>query len=125
MSNSSTKAIVLFGHGARDERWKEPFIKIKEIIQAASPARRVELSFPELMSPSLPEVIDQLVLEAYSDIEVIPVFLGQGGHIRKDFPAILDECQKKHPGLRLSAKPAVGENLGVLQAIAKYCTNQQ
>ncbi|MEY4625196.1 MAG: hypothetical protein RL061_721, partial [Pseudomonadota bacterium] len=25
MSNSSTKAIVLFGHGARDERWKEPF----------------------------------------------------------------------------------------------------
>jgi sirohydrochlorin cobaltochelatase len=123
MSDSSTKAIVLFGHGARDERWKEPFIKIKEIIQAASPARRVELSFLELMSPSLPEVIDQLVLEAYSEIEVIPVFLGQGGHIRKDFPAILDECQKRHPKLQLSAKPAVGENLGVLQAIAKYCTN--
>lgn len=123
MSTTLKKAIVLFGHGARDERWKEPFVKIKEIIQAKSPATRVELSFLELMSPGLPEVIGQLVLEAYSEIEVVPVFLGQGGHIRKDFPAILDECQRKYPQLILSAKPAVGENLGVLQAIAKYCTD--
>ena len=123
MSTSNTKAIVLFGHGARDERWKEPFIKIKEIIQVVSPSNRFELSFLELMSPSLPEVIDQLVLEAYSEIEVIPIFLGQGGHIRKDFPAILDECQSKHPQLILSAKPAVGEDIGVLQAIAKYCAD--
>lgn len=116
------KALVLFGHGARDERWKEPFLKLQELIVQDSNVR-VELSFLELMSPSLLEVIDQLAIEGFKTIEVVPVFFGQGGHIRKDFPAILDACRNKHPEIQLSAKPAVGEDLGVLQAIAKYCAN--
>jgi sirohydrochlorin cobaltochelatase len=36
----------------------------------------------------------------------------------------LNACRNKHPEIELSAKPAVGEDLRVLQAIAKYCTNQ-
>lgn len=116
------KALVLFGHGARDERWKEPFLKLQALIAQESNVR-VELSFLELMSPSLPETIDQLVADGFDVIEIIPVFFGQGGHIRKDFPAILDACRNKHPETHLSAKPAVGEDLGVLQAIAKYCAN--
>ena len=125
-SPSSTKrpAIILFAHGARDERWKEPFLKLQKIIQTNSVNQRVELSFLELMSPSLPDVIDQLVADGFKTIEVVPVFFGQGGHIRKDFPEILNACRNKHPKIELSAKPAVGEDLGVLQAIAKYCTNQ-
>ena len=116
------KALVLFGHGARDERWKEPFLKLQELISQNSNVR-VELSFLELMSPSLPDIIDQLVNDGFKTVEVVPVFFGQGGHIRKDFPAILDACRSKHPKIQLSAKPAVGEDLGVLQAIAKYCAN--
>jgi sirohydrochlorin cobaltochelatase len=116
-------AIVLFGHGARDERWKEPFLKLVELIKNHNSEQRVELSFLELMKPSLQETIDQLAAEDYTKIKVIPVFFGQGGHIRKDFPELLDLCRAKHPKIELSAKPAVGEDLGVLYAIAKYCTN--
>jgi sirohydrochlorin cobaltochelatase len=117
-------AIVLFAHGARDIRWKEPFIKLQDIIQSNNPKQRVELAFLELMTPDMPTVINQLVIDGYTEAVVIPVFFGQGGHIRNDFPAILKECQAKHPQLKLSSKPAVGEDLGVLEAIAKYCTNQ-
>jgi sirohydrochlorin cobaltochelatase len=120
--NQVKTAIVLFGHGARDERWKEPFLKLVELIKNNDSEQRVELSFLELMSPSLQETVDQLVAEHYKKIKVIPVFLGQGGHIRKDFPELLDLCRSKHPEIELSAKPAVGEDLGVLNAIAKYCT---
>ena len=116
------RALVLFGHGARDPRWKQPFIKLQDLV-AQSGHLRVELSFLELMSPSLPEVIDQLVIDGFKTIEIVPVFFGQGGHIRKDFPAIMDACRSKHPKIQLSAKPAIGEDLGVLEAIAKYCTN--
>jgi sirohydrochlorin cobaltochelatase len=118
------KAIVLFAHGARDERWKEPFLKLQTMIQRNLPQQRVELSFLELMTPSLPDVIDQLVADGLEEVIVVPVFFGQGGHIRKDFPVILGECQTKHPQLKLSAKAAVGEDLGVLEAIAKYCAHQ-
>lgn len=123
--STSQSAIVLFAHGARDERWKEPFLKLQDIIRSHQPTQRVELSFLELMSPSLPNIVDDLVNEGYLEIVVIPIFFGQGGHIRRDFPAILKECQSKHPQLQLSAKAAVGEDLSVLEAIAKYCTHQQ
>ena len=126
MSTSSTisrSAIVLFAHGARDERWKEPFLKLQEIIQRNNPSQRVELSFLELMGPSLPIAIDRLANEGFLEIVIAPIFFGQGGHIRKDFPAILKECQAKHPQLKLSAKAAVGEDISVLEAIAKYCAN--
>lgn len=122
-SHNQDSAIILFGHGARDERWKEPFIKIKEIIQQGSPDQRVELAFLELMQPNLETAISDLVNSGVQAIKVVPVFLGQGGHIRKDFPALLEECRKKYPQINLSTQPAVGEDLGVLQAIAKYCTN--
>jgi len=123
LPTTPSPAIVLFAHGARDERWKEPFLKLQEIIQRNNPTQRVELSFLELMTPSLPVAIDRLASEGFLEVIVVPVFFGQGGHIRKDFPAILEECQAKYPQLKLSAKAAVGEDLSVLEAIAKYCTN--
>lgn len=123
MTSKNLPAIVLFGHGARDERWKEPFIKIKELIQQQYPSQIVELAFLELMHPTLETAISDLVDNGVLEIKVVPVFLGQGGHIRRDFPALLEECQKKYPQINLSTQPAVGEDLGVLQAIAKYCAN--
>jgi sirohydrochlorin cobaltochelatase len=120
MSNS---ALILFAHGARDERWKEPFTRLKSLIEAQDPTRRVILCFLELMSPSLPEAIETLVQDGIQVIEIVPIFFGQGGHIRRDFPKLLDECRAKYPNLELSTKAAVGEDDNVLAAIARYCTN--
>jgi len=117
------KALVLFGHGARDERWKEPFTRLKTLIEEQDPTRRVMLCFLELMSPSLLEAIETLVQDGADAIEVVPIFFGQGGHIRRDFPMLLEECKAKYPNLQLSAKAAVGEDPNVLAAIARYCAS--
>ncbi|MEG1055145.1 MAG: CbiX/SirB N-terminal domain-containing protein, partial [Janthinobacterium sp.] len=50
-----------------------------------------------------------------------PVFLGQGGHVLRDLPLLLDELRQQHPALRLNVVEAVGENASVLAAIADYC----
>jgi sirohydrochlorin cobaltochelatase len=51
---------------------------------------------------------------------VLPVFFGQGGHLRNDFPVILSACREKFPAIKLSATPAVGEDEAVLQAIIEF-----
>ena len=53
-------------------------------------------------------------------LTVVPVFFGQGGHLRNDFPVLLQICREKFPNLELSATPAVGEDLAVLQAIIDF-----
>ncbi len=48
----SSHGIVLFGHGARDPRWAEPFERLAARLRGApSPAAHVTLAFLELMTP--------------------------------------------------------------------------
>lgn len=39
------KAIILFGHGARDPRWREPFDRLVELWFSRYPAVPVKLAF--------------------------------------------------------------------------------
>ena len=114
------KAIVLFGHGARDARWREPFDRLASFWRAQHPNKLVALAFLEFMRPCLEEAIAFQVAAGAAEIVVVPVFFGQGGHLRNDFPALLSVCQEKFPGVKLSATPAVGEDDAVLQAIIDF-----
>ena len=116
------KAIILFGHGARDTRWREPFDRLAGLWREQNPNTPVELAFLEMMQPSLEEAVAALVAKDANEIIVVPVFFGQGGHLRNDFPVLLESCQKQFPGIKLSATPAVGEDLAVLQAIVDFGT---
>jgi sirohydrochlorin cobaltochelatase len=114
------KALILFGHGARDSRWREPFDRLAKLWREQHSSTPVELAFLEMMQPSLEEAVASLVSQGASYITVVPVFFGQGGHLRNDFPVLLAACQEKFPQITLSATPAVGEDLAVLQAIVDF-----
>ena len=114
------KAMILFGHGARDSRWREPFDRLAQLWQTQHPNTPVELAFLEMMQPSLEEAVSALSAKGATQITVVPVFFGQGGHLRNDFPVLLEACQKQYPNIALSAMPAVGEDLAVLQAIVDF-----
>ena len=118
--NMNTKAVVLFGHGARDARWREPFDRLATLWKAQHPKVLVELAFLELMQPSLEEAISSLVAAGTTELVVVPVFFGQGGHLRNDFPALLAACQERFPSVTLRTTPAVGEDAAVLQAIIDF-----
>ena len=118
---ASRQAIVLFGHGARDARWREPFDRLHAKLSALLPDCAVRLAFLELMAPSLAEAIDEVAGAGVKAITVVPVFFGQGGHLRRDFPVLIEECRAKYPDVEIRAATAVGEVDGVLDAIAAYC----
>ncbi|MBU3621089.1 sirohydrochlorin chelatase [Polynucleobacter sp. CS-Odin-A6] len=114
------QGIILFGHGARDARWREPFDRLVSLWRAQHPNVLVELAFLELMEPSLEEAIAFHASAGASEVLIVPVFFGQGGHLRNDFPVLLSACREKFPVITLSATPAVGEDEAVLQAIIDF-----
>lgn len=114
------KAIILFGHGARDDRWREPFDRLANLWRTQHLGTPVELAFLEMMQPSLEEAISALSGQGATQIVVVPVFFGQGGHLRNDFPMLLTACQEKFSDIQLSTTQAVGEDLAVLQAIVDF-----
>ncbi len=117
----NSRALILFAHGARDPRWAEPFLRLQRLIAAQLPEVEVALAYLELMQPSLPDLVDRLVQDGCRDVTVVPVFLGQGGHVARDLPLLADGLRNKHLDLTLRVAGAVGEDAGVLAAMARYC----
>lgn len=123
MSEHSTqkKVLILFAHGARSASWAEPFQRLQSLLQTSQPQLRVELAFLELMSPQLPELVKQLQADFHKDISIVPIFLGQGGHVIRDLPLIVEQLRQDYPQVNLKLAQAAGEDISVLQAIAGYC----
>jgi sirohydrochlorin cobaltochelatase len=118
------QALILFAHGARDPRWAIPFERLAERARQIRPDMPVSLAFLELMSPRLPERVDELVQNGFSQVSVVPVFLGQGGHVLRDLPPLIDELREKYPQLEIRLSKAVGEDESVQESIAAYCLSQ-
>ncbi len=114
-----TRALVLFAHGARDARWAEPFEAVAARIRHAAPALAVRLAFLEMMAPTLGDAVDSLATAGASEVDIVPLFLGTGGHLRRDLPPLLDAIRAAHPALAIRLHAAIGEHAAVLDAMAR------
>lgn len=111
-------ALILFAHGARDPRWADPFQAVARAVRERQPDLDVRLAFLEFMTPSLPEAGRDAVADGATRVDVVPLFLGAGGHVRKDLPMLMDTLRSDHPGAAFHLHPAVGEIASVVQAMA-------
>ncbi|MCM5680021.1 CbiX/SirB N-terminal domain-containing protein [Schlegelella sp. S2-27] len=111
--------ILLFAHGARDPQWARPFDATAQRLRGLAPDAVVELAFLEFMSPDLQEAGARLAAAGCTHVSVVPLFLGAGGHVRKDLPALLAELAGRHPHVQWLLQPAVGETERLIEAMAQ------
>jgi sirohydrochlorin cobaltochelatase len=115
--------LILFAHGARDPRWAEPFERLRGKVAETCPGVPVALAYLDLMTPDLPGAADALVAAGCRALRVVPIFLGRGGHVRKDLADLLMRVAERHPAVPVEVLPAVGESDPVLQAMADVCVS--
>ena len=114
----TSSGLILFAHGARDPRWATPFGAVAQRVRAAQPNIYVQLAFLEFMAPSLLEAGTELASAGCTRIAVLPMFLGAGGHVRKDLPVLMDTLRATHPQVDFTLHAAIGEVDSVVQAMA-------
>jgi sirohydrochlorin cobaltochelatase len=117
---SAKKGIVLFGHGARDAAWAQPFWRIRELIAGRHPSVPVEAGFLELMRPTFDEAVATLAQSGVREIVVVPIFMAAGSHVKKDLPQLAAAAMERHPDVRITLAAPVGEAEPVLAAMADY-----
>jgi sirohydrochlorin cobaltochelatase len=113
------RGVLLFAHGARDPRWAAPFEDVARRITAARPEVAVALGFLEFMEPDLRGAGQALIDAGCERIDVVPLFLGAGGHVRKDVPALLADLQAAHPQVAWTLRGAIGARTEVIAAMAR------
>ncbi len=116
--SAARRGLILYAHGARDPRWAEPFAAVAARVQARAPELAVRLAFLELMRPDLAEAGRSLAEAGCERVDLLPLFLGAGGHVRKDIPAGLAALAAAWPAVRWRLHPAVGEDEALIDAMA-------
>ena len=121
---ASRRGLILFAHGARDARWAEPFERLRDLVAGRVNEVPVRLAFLEMMQPDLAGAADALVADGCDALTVVPIFLGQGSHLRRDLPERVAALAARHPQVTIACADAAGEDEAVLCALADYCVGR-
>jgi sirohydrochlorin cobaltochelatase len=112
------RGLLLFAHGARDPNWALPFEAVACRVRERRGDVAVELAFLEFMRPDLIEAGRRLADAHCTQVEVVPLFLGAGGHVRKDLPALIERLREAHPAVQWRLRAAIGEAELVIDAMS-------
>ncbi len=112
--------IILLAHGSRDPQWVAPFEQIRAGVESRKPDCAVALAYLEHSPPDFAGAVEDLVARGATLIKVVPLFLGPGGHVRRDVPQLIERASAKHPHLKFDVRPFIGDARTVLDAIADY-----
>lgn len=114
-------ALILFAHGARDPEWARPVEAVAAQLRVLFPARSVRVAFLEFLTPTLDEAVTSLINEKRTApvLDILPFFIAQGGHLRKELPEMLADLKQRYPEVRFNLLSPLGELPEVQAAMAK------
>ena len=80
---------------------------------------RVALAFLERQPPSLEQAAATLIDAGATQLTVAPMFLGVGGHLKRDLPLMIDALRGRWPQGRFELGTPIGESRRVADAIVE------
>ena len=111
--------IVLLAHGSRDPLWRAPVESVAARVRALDPRATVRCAYLELAAPDLDQAVAELAADGVLTVRIVPLFFGVGRHLRHDLPELVRGLQRRHPGLAIEVRPALGEDERLLDLIAR------
>jgi sirohydrochlorin cobaltochelatase len=114
----SSSAVILFAHGAHEPEWAHPFEEVRDRLR--NEGLRVELAYLEIMKPDLSEATKALAAEGVKAVTIVPLFLAQGKHLKRELPEMVAALARTHPGVNFRVTPALGEEPEILAAITAW-----
>jgi sirohydrochlorin cobaltochelatase len=116
---TAVRAWIVFGHGSSDPDWSGPIRAIAHRLSERLGDHRVALAFLERQPPSLEQAAATLIGAGATQLTVAPMFLGVGGHLKRDLPLMIDALRGRWPQVRFELGTPVGESRRVADAIVE------
>lgn len=101
-------ALVAVAHGSRDPRSAATITALLAEVRRQRPDLDARLSFLDLNTPRLPDVLASVAADGHRHAVVVPLLLGNAFHARVDIPGALARAAHRLPRLRLSVADVLG-----------------
>jgi sirohydrochlorin cobaltochelatase len=112
-------ALLLVGHGTRDEAGAAAFRSFVAQLGAAQPGLPVGGGFIELSPPPLADAVAALAGAGVRDFAAVPLVLVSAGHAKGDIPAALAREKERHPGTSFAYGRPLGPHPGLLAVLER------
>ncbi|MFC4030490.1 sirohydrochlorin chelatase [Streptomyces polygonati] len=112
-------ALLLVGHGTRDEAGAEAFRSFVTQLGAAHPGLPVGGGFIELSPPPLADSVRDMVAAGVRNFAAVPLVLVSAGHAKGDIPAALAREKERHRGTSYAYGRPLGPHPGLLTVLER------
>ena len=112
--------IIILGHGSGSEEAQQVFEEIVTLVSKKSNYGPVKGAAMEFASPTLEEVVGELVESGIEEIIIVPLFIYPGVHIKRDIPAMIDRLKKEYPEVRF----VKGSHIGADEKLAEIMADR-
>lgn len=113
------RAWIVFAHGSGDPGWSGPIREVARRVSERLGEHRVALAFLERQPPTLEQAAASLIAAGATQVGVAPMFLGVGGHLKRDLPVMIDALRVRWPQVRFELGTPIGESRRVADAIVE------
>ncbi|AIJ16593.1 sirohydrochlorin chelatase [Streptomyces violaceoruber] len=112
-------ALLIAGHGTRDEAGAEAFRDFVRELGRRHPELPVAGGFIELSPPPLGDAVAELVERGVRRFAAVPLMLVSAGHAKGDIPAALAREKERHPGITYTYGRPLGPHPGLLRVLER------
>ncbi|WP_460064211.1 sirohydrochlorin chelatase [Streptomyces sp. YKOK-I1] len=112
-------ALLIAGHGTRDEAGAEAFRDFVRELGRRHPELPVAGGFIELSPPPLGEAVTELVERGVRRFAAVPLMLVSAGHAKGDIPAALAREKERHPGISYTYGRPLGPHPALLNVLER------
>ncbi|CAG7634214.1 sirohydrochlorin chelatase [Actinacidiphila bryophytorum] len=112
-------ALLLVGHGTRDEAGARAFRDFVAQLGAAHPELPVGGGFIELSPPPLADTVAAMAGAGARTFAAVPLMLVSAGHAKGDIPAALAREKQRHPGTSFAYGRPLGPHPGLLAVLER------
>ncbi|MFF8477348.1 sirohydrochlorin chelatase [Streptomyces sp. NPDC015414] len=112
-------ALLIAGHGTRDEAGAEAFRDFVGELGRRHPELPVAGGFIELSPPPLGEAVAELVERGVRRFAAVPLMLVSAGHAKGDIPAALSREKERHPGISYTYGRPLGPHPSLLNVLER------
>jgi len=109
-------AIMVCGHGSRDENAVREFAVVAQAMRERFPERDVEYGFLEFAQPIIREGLDKLAARGATRVLAVPGMLFAAGHAKNDIPSVLNTYMAQNPGLEITYGRELGIDTRIVRA---------
>jgi len=117
------KALILIAHGSRVAKTQEEMDRYVSSLSKQLPQVLVRGAYMEIQSPDLAQTMREIIEAGAQSIQVLPLFIFEGRHMRQDIPAQVEQCRVSFPDQMIELLPYIGGTSFFIEALLSSVRN--